>query len=188
MEKNHYNQLELFSETNNTAKENSYSHNVFAGCLRGHEKAVILVICFIITSVISFSLGMEKGKRNAARAQNFRPDLADKLNENAIQSQPAKAPATSQNQLVTTPAKNISEPVETEENLSGYTIQLASYKSKTTAQKEAKKLRNSGHKTMVLSKGNYIIVCVGTFPNKDTAKTQLSKLKKTYHDSFVRRL
>lgn len=188
MEKNQYNQLELFSDTNNTAKENSYSHNAFAGCLRGHEKAVILVICFILTSVISFSLGMEKGKRNAARAQNFRPDVADKLKENAIQGQPAKAPAPSQNQLMTTPTKNISQPAETEENLSGYTIQLASYKSKTTAQKEAKKLQNNGHKTVVLSKGNYIIVCVGAFPNKNVAKTQLSKLKKTYRDSFVRRL
>lgn len=188
MEKNQYNQLELFSETNNTAKENSSCHNVFAGCLRGHEKAVILVICFILTSVISFTLGMEKGKRNAARAQNFRPDLADKLNEFATQGQSAKTPAPSQKQIITTPAKNISQPAESEENLSGYTIQLASYKSKTTAQKEAKKLQNSGHKTVVLSKGNYIIVCVGAFANKNIATTQLSKLKKTYHDSFVRRL
>ncbi len=188
MGKNHYNQLELFSEANNAAKKNSYPHKTFPGCLRGHEKAVILVICFIITGVISFSLGMEKGKRNAPCAQNFRLDIADKLNKNAVQSQPAKAQAPSQNQLVTTPAKSISEPVKTKENLNGYTIQLASYKSKTTAQKEAKKLRNSGHKTLVLSKGNYSIVCVGTFPDKDIAKTQLSKLKKTYPDSFVRRL
>ena len=47
---------------------------------------------------------------------------------------------------------------------SGYTIQLASYKSKSFAQKEAELLKKKGFVPLVIPKGSYTILCVGKFP------------------------
>lgn len=71
-----------------------------------------------------------------------------------------------------------------------YTIQLASCRTKVSAQKEAELLRKSGFSPLILSKGSYIVVCVGNFSNQQAAKTLVSELKKRkrYQDCLVRRL
>jgi hypothetical protein len=65
---------------------------------------------------------------------------------------------------------------------------VASYQSKTHAQKEAEALRKKGVTPLVLSKGDYIIVCVGNFSNRDAAKSLLLDLRKRYQDCYIRRL
>ncbi|MCC6758739.1 MAG: SPOR domain-containing protein [Candidatus Omnitrophica bacterium] len=72
----------------------------------------------------------------------------------------------------------------------GYTIQVASYKSDSMAQKESANLKRQGLESFVVTKGNYLIVCVGRFSGsqsgKDEAKSMFNKLKKRYKDSIVR--
>lgn len=148
-------QLELFT----TAKESLAARANLPGYLfdfiRKYEKTVLLFICFIITGIISFSLGIEKGKRI-----NLTPAKRNK-----------EGPAV------------LEQPV-----LKKYTIQVASYKTKTGAQKEGQILREKGFLPLFFASREYTVVCVGNFPDKETAKTLVSELKKRYRDCFVRRL
>ena len=64
VEKQDYAQSELFSppEDGGQYKPRS-SRNSFFLRIRGYEKAMLLIMGLVLTSIISFSLGVEKGKR-----------------------------------------------------------------------------------------------------------------------------
>ncbi|MBU0549828.1 MAG: SPOR domain-containing protein, partial [Candidatus Omnitrophica bacterium] len=80
------------------------------------------------------------------------------------------------------------EEEKTEEPAKEYTIQVASFKTKTYAQKEAVRLEQKGIKALLMPRGNFVIVCVGNFSQKQEANTSLTELKKIYQDCFIRRL
>lgn len=71
----------------------------------------------------------------------------------------------------------------------GFTVQVASYKSDRFALKEADVLKKKGYNDVyLLTKGKYVILCVGKFTSKDGADKLTKKLKNNYQDSVVRRL
>ncbi len=74
-----------------------------------------------------------------------------------------------------------------EELIGRYTIQVASFKQKDLAIKEAQKLTSKGHKIFVIPKGSHSIVCIGNFGQKKEAEKILNKFKNKYGDSLVRR-
>jgi cell division septation protein DedD len=69
-----------------------------------------------------------------------------------------------------------------------YTVQVASYKNRQAAQKEIEILKKRGMKPLILYKGKYLVVCVGSFPDRKAAQSLLWELKKRYGDCIVRRL
>ncbi|MFA5095813.1 MAG: SPOR domain-containing protein [Candidatus Omnitrophota bacterium] len=69
-----------------------------------------------------------------------------------------------------------------------YTIQVAGFRDKAGARKEAEAIRKMGLSTMIFSKDGYFILCAGTFPDKDTALARAPQLKKRYVNSQIRRL
>lgn len=69
-----------------------------------------------------------------------------------------------------------------------YTIQVASFKRLRSAKKEAEELRRRGFEVKVLPKGNYKIVCVGEFKEKNEAASFKKKLPSRYKDSLIRSL
>lgn len=173
-------QLELFSQPN--VKGRNASKKRVSDSLRGfmthYEKTVLIIISFIVSGVISFSLGVERGKKIANLKLNSHFDMATKI-------QPPKIQPPEDNQKII-PAQNY--PSSPELAAQNYTIQVATYKKKTHAHQEASVLRKKGFSTTVMSKGVHIIVCVGNFSDKETAKSLLTQLKKRYHDCFIRRL
>ena len=72
----------------------------------------------------------------------------------------------------------------------GYTVQVASYKSTNGAQKEAATLKQKGYSDVhILSKGKYVILCIGSFQKKEEANLFSQKnLKSRYQDLRVRSL
>ncbi|MBM3246815.1 MAG: SPOR domain-containing protein [Candidatus Omnitrophica bacterium] len=170
MEKEQDSQLELFSQG-----ENEYGQAKavrpdpsFLAHIWGYEKIILIIIGLVITGVIAFSLGIEKGKRLVRTQINAVPK---------IQVQPKI-----ENQEATQPVA----PAESSQN--AYTIQLASYQSKAAAQKEAEGLKRKGLAAVILPKGKYTVVCVGSFNDKERARPLLTELKKRYQDCFIRRL
>lgn len=162
MEKVKYSQLELFSESKDYAEvKTRAAHKLFLGYIRNYEKVILIIIGFTITGIISFSLGIEKGKKLIGQTVQVKP---------VIEKQAL-----------------IKEPVR-KDSLYNYTIQVASYQSKISAQKEVDRLRKKGHLPLVLSKGKYRVVCVGNFSDKKMATTLVLELKKQYRDCFIRRL
>jgi len=146
--------------------------------IKGHEKAILIAIAFLITATISFSLGVEKGKNLAAQRTNLRIDVAS---SKAVAGS-ARQPELAQQKK---PSEFSGKAAEAPQN---YTIQLASFSSKTSAEKEVAFLRKKGYTPLVIPKGKYIMLCVGNFSDKETASKVLAEFKKRYSDCRVRRL
>jgi len=182
-------QLELFSGSERTAQTSGLNRNTLLGYCRGYEKIILITIGFIISAVVSFSLGVEKGKLialapSAPKSEvtaNIRTDTQKIETANTLPAQAISVSLSTGQAKTTSLAQGIGK-------LQNYTIQLASYQSKNLAQKEAGVLKKKGLAPLVLSKGNYNILCVGSFNSKETAKPLLSQLRKRYQDSFIRRL
>ena len=160
------------------------------------ENIIVVCIIFIMATVFVFSLGVERGKRitqtislpeklPAVKAGQTEPPAVSKeiwkedrpvvgvgAVRNKIQQPAPAAPGNPQK-------KKIQEQ---------YTVQIASFKEKQSAHREAKRLEGKGWKTFVFLKGTYSIVCVGYFAEENEAKAFSRKLKDQYKDCLVRRL
>lgn len=163
MEKVKYSQLDLFSPSKDYREVKTQTTNKL-GYIRNYEKVIVIIIGFIITSMVSFFWGVEKGKQLIPATAQIKP-VTERIKKQSL----------------------IKEPVR-KDPLHNYTIQLASYRSKTSAQKEADALRKKGHLPLILSKGKYSVVCVGNFSDKKMATNLLPEFKKRYRDCFIRSL
>ncbi|MDD2751533.1 MAG: SPOR domain-containing protein [Candidatus Omnitrophica bacterium] len=184
MEEQNSSQLELFSQVNKGTEANQRKSSPFI-YLRGHEKAIILIIFFMITAIISFSLGVEKGKTVALRSREIRIELAQKntlpkITPAAVVALPAVTPVV--NSMPVKPQAPVQNLMQS------YTIQVATFQTKSSADKEAALLKRKGMATLVITRGKYSILCVGKFPDKNAAKQMLSELKKQYSDCILRRI
>lgn len=184
MEKENYSQLELFSQTETeiTAKKTNLSSSLLR-YIRSYEKIILLIIGFIIASIISFSLGVEKGEKNISLNTNSKMDLA-------ATKTPIDKNRNEEQIVIIAPQKN-TETKETDKNkeeTNTYTIQVASYQTKVHAQKEIEGFKKRGFSASIVSKGKYTVICVGKFQNKKTAESLLTELRKQYKDCFIRRL
>ena len=170
MEKQPGHQLELFSKTGEDLKSSvrRAERNYFGGHIWRYEKTILIIIALLATSIISFSLGIEKGRRAGGARQEavlIRPQAVEPLKEAEVLKQAAVLPQGA-----------------------GYTIQVASFKTDSYAQKEIKLLRKRGYEAVTLNKGEYVILCVGNFSDKEKAQSLLSELKRYYKDCSIRRL
>jgi len=184
MERESYGQLELFTQAKGSQGQKARAGNPFLSYLRSYEKVIITAIVFLVSGIISFSLGVERGKKLAFLKMDSRFELAGKTSKPAVPAAPAQrsAPAAA-------PAgENIAAPEKPRDNLQNFTIQVVSCSSKANAQQEAERLKKKGFSPLVLTKGRFAIVCVGKFPSKATAETLLVELKRRYRDCFIRRL
>ena len=82
-EKQEYLQSELFSSDDNSGQYKPRSHkNSFFLRIRGYEKVMLFIMGLVLTSIVSFSLGVENGKRvnwsknNAIEQANYTIQLA----------------------------------------------------------------------------------------------------------------
>lgn len=183
MEKVNPSQLELFSQTKNYSKIQG-PNNAFFTYIRNYEKTILIIVGFIITGIISFSLGFEKGRSLTTLKANPRFDMAAKIKPVAHK----QTKTEQQYQPNNIEKQDIIEQPKIKESIQNYTIQVATYQTKTHAEKEAQVLRKKGFAPLILSKGRYTIICIGNFPNKQTAKSLLSELKKRYQDCYIRRI
>ena len=164
-------QLELFSDPQEdpSAAANRIRRNSFVSRIWGYEKTVLIIILLLVTGIISFSLGVEKSRR----VQDSQP-VAVANQPIAVESLTPLAAVVQQSVAVKQDGK--------------YTIQLASFKAGSYAKQEAGQLNKKGFKAFTLNKGKYVILCVGNFPNKESAQPLLSELSKYYKSCYIRRL
>jgi len=197
MEKSGYSQLELFSQ-GRREEPRPGTQDLMPRYLWRYEKTLLIIICFIITSIVSFSLGVEKGKRQTSLKLNANLETASLKPAETQQKTDAVVKATTtrtktassaateaktdsiKKESVNLPAQNIKP--------GNYTIQIASFKDRSRAEQEAERFKKKGLETIILSKGQYTIVCVGHFSNKESARSLLVDLKKSYNDCYLRRL
>ncbi len=145
-EKQDYSQSELFTQELDSGQyKPRIPSNPFFMRIRGYEKVMLLIMGLVLLSIISFSLGVEKGKRIAfVSNRNLEP--------------------------------------------AGYTIQVAAFKNRSLALRQAQLLAKKGLAPLAFAKENYIILCVGKFSNRESAQPLLTQLQRTYAGCRIRRL
>ena len=145
-EKQDYSQGELFSSSlENGQFKGHIARSSFFTRIRGYEKILLLIMLLVLISIVSFSLGVEKGKRLASSPEGS-------------------------------------------STLSGYTVQVAAFRSRELASREALILAKKGFSPLAFARGDYIILCVGRFSNQKSAQPLLEQLQKTYAGCRIRRL
>lgn len=194
-------QFELFPEAIEGAEKDTRPRHFFSSLTFSFENIVISGIFILMAIVIAFSLGVEKGRRAGVVAlpvsQVREIPVAQQVN---ILLTPAQTTATQvvppARGSITTATTGVKKIENTKEELTkpmeitdgSYTIQVASFKSKDYAQKEAGTLKKNGYNSLIIPKKSHLIVCVGKFSGKDQAQVVLTQLKKKYKDCMIRRL
>ena len=193
MESPNYSQLELFSQANKHSASRHIASESFLSRIRAYEKIIFILMGFMITAIVAFSLGVEKGRKIAALRQEARFDTANKKQPvtqaavvNTLAKSPQAAPVIKPQGLTQKPVE--AAPVKPVDSLQNYAIQLASYKNRSSAQKELDLLNKKGFSALMMTKGAYTVLYVGKFSDKETAKAKLSELEKRYHGCFIRRI
>ena len=177
------NQLELFSQNHDPSiVRDSVGRPTLTSRMRQYERVIIFTIALILACIISFSLGVEKGKRVSVI-------ISEPIKVVAAKEAPKVVPSSQQ--IVIKPQQPVTPVVERKVSAptaGAYTIQVASFKSKALAQKEAQVLKKKGMNTVILTSGSYTILCVGNFTSKKEAQPVLSELQKRYQGCYIRRL
>lgn len=188
-------QFELFPGASKSSPETGKPAHLTKDLTLSLENIIVLCIILVMSLVLFFSFGVEKGKR-VARMQDSAKSAqkAQKASLDPSGSDTKKA----QEERVVFPVdipKDLTEEGDTnprqihDEQERSFTIQVASFKLRKNAQREADRLKSDGHEdAFVVPKGSYSIVCVGKFSQRGEAKEFSSRLKSRYNDFLVRRL
>jgi len=129
-----------------------------------YENIIFLAIGFVMCSIIFFSLGVEKGRQDANHIKRAR------IKEKKIDR----------------PVARKKEPeVKLQDS---YTIQLAAFKEKRSAEEELSKLERDGYGAGIKKSGGYYQVYIGGFIKEKEAERALRNLQKRYKDCYVKKL
>ncbi len=188
-------QFELFPTSSDNSGEVGKPKFFLAKMTFSFENIVIIAIAIIIAIILSFSLGVERGKDVAVTSfnENVGQQTAGIKKDKVVSS------TKSQKRSESLPKQKIEKkkqtlktttemPVVAEIDEHLYTVQVASYKGDKFANREADVLAEDGYETLVLPKGEYVILCVGKFSKKAAARELSQELKDKYKDCLVRRL
>ncbi|MBU0467654.1 MAG: SPOR domain-containing protein [Candidatus Omnitrophica bacterium] len=202
-----HSQFELFPDSNVKKNVGSVQQgNFFRGFTFTPENIITSIIIIIVSFVVLFSFGVERGKRVAKMTSNSKNGAIEKkavqINGNSVSLPPSDEGKVSENteiekvefasvgqRIIGNNEAILSLPQEVQEtNQNVFTIQVASFKQKKNAQMESEKLNGMGEDVFVLSKGDHLIVCIGRFKKREEAKTFSNKIKSRYNDFLIRRL
>ena len=220
MQKNNSVQLEMFKTDDEASGSQGVSgrNPSHLNKIRGYQKFVYTFVAFIFVSLVSFSFGVEKGKKRLAgiTPMGMEPASLPKgeptsLSVEAGQFPSKQGPILLVNKNTTFPQgiggsttlttrKSASldrsrekvnlqaKPDSKEFVQKNYTIQVASISNSKNVSKELSKLRSKGYTAFSLTKGKYTVICVGRFNAKEDAQINLVKMKNSYPDCQIRRL
>jgi hypothetical protein len=158
-------QLQFFPEDKDLKEE--YKISNLMSIL--YERRIWSLIIFTICLLITYSLGVEKGKREILVKKEIEMNKVESITPKTKKIQPSPE------------RKEIQE-------IKGYIIQVATYKKISGAEKEASNLKKKGFPAFTRSSGNFVVVYVGSFQNREEAVISLKRLKKYYSDCFIRQL
>ena len=168
-------QLELFSHSAESKDTERLSRSFFHHHINlSIEHIIVLSVVLLMAVVFSFSLGVEKGKRITGVSEEVIITAEKQIDEPAAVIEIKEEP----------PAQEILP----KEEIFAYTIQVASFKKKASVEEESKRLQKKGYETLIIPKGNWIILCVGKFNNKQDAEVLWQELRKKYSDCIIRKI
>ncbi len=142
-----------------------------------YENLIFSSLALLLALLAGFCVGVERGKRLVSP-----PGLEHRVaSEKAVLPLGRVVPA-----IASIQPPVAAGPVKREGG--SYAIQLASYLDAKVAQAEADRLKRRGLNAQVIRQGRYYELRIVGFRVRTEALTVLASLKKTYQDSFVKRL
>jgi len=182
-------QKELFEEFG-SAQKRKYPKNLFEQKQKRtialqYEHLAFIAIGVIVFSIIVFSLGVERGKSVSLKrgiitveeTKGFDKVIISKTNQHQ-----ESVVVEEESEIISSQEEYEQEPVP------GYTVQVASYTSEGFAKGRVDKLRLEGYEAFTLHKGNFYIMCIGKFRDRDSAVSEMKRLRKSYSDCLVRKI
>ena len=184
-------QFELFPGASREAQDSEKPKFFFSSITLTLENIIVLTVLLFMGIIVSFSFGVEKGKRVVLA----KSDILSQGHEVKLEAlKVLEIPAEESTVVVAKQAENFVEKRVTESSIlkglpeNFYTVQVASFKTRKYAEKEALNLKKKGYEIFIVQKGSYLVVCAGKFFEHDEAEGFSTKLKNKYKDCLVRRL
>jgi hypothetical protein len=193
-------QFELFPANSALLEDINKPKFLLANLTLSVESLVIFTILGIMVALFSFSLGVERGKHLAAQSLDERVSAAWNVSARTL-----AVPVAASVRLGEPSARLVGAgqalPVKRSfagqkpGNIHGfllgpgnrYTLQAATYRSEEYARQDALLLKARNFQSFLIKSGNYWLLCVGNFNNKESAIAFLRKLPGQYRSSQVRR-
>ena len=143
------------------------------------DTLILLCVIAILLFTISFSMGVERGKKVALKTGVTKEELI-------------KSPSRSENTTIIRSENRNAEPPSKAadrdgEDRNSYHVQVASFKKENSARKEVEKLESNGYPVVVMKKGGYVVIYVGGFENEREARSNFKDLKERYKDCIFKR-
>lgn len=200
-----HDQLTFFNnaDVNKEAKSVSFSM----------DKFYIAIVCIVLLFIVSFSLGVERGKHilttvkheeqsefnliKSATAESIKSlpatgavavEIVNNTGE-VVSNIPAVMNVVEETKIIVTQEAPLKELVKKDKPVASkprFAIQVASYAKRSYAEKEAEKLNAKGYKTRLIAKGKWVALTVGAYSDKKSATKALEDLKIIYKDCYIR--
>lgn len=153
-----------------------------------YETLIITLIGVVLAASVLFSLGVERGRSleyssGVSPAGAAGPVTETTLNE--IKIAPVTDTVVEQSVEVQKPEIKKATPLPSADK--PFTIQLVSCKTRASAEKELARLKSKGYSSDILKKGDYFIVCVGSYAKKELANQALPYWERQYKGCIVRK-
>lgn len=150
------------------------------------DQAIGLTLVLLVIYVLTFSWGVEKGKRSSQEGQAIRPVLAESHSQEVSQAavaSVAKVPAIaladeSVPKEVPLAVAELPPPVAKVAKPDGkFTIQHVTYITRSAADREIQKLAQKGYNSFIIPSGKHLQVCISAFQSRPDAIRLLKQLR-----------
>lgn len=168
------------------------------------EKIVFITITVMLLMVVVFALGVERGKiiarpaiSIAIPAQGSPSTQARPAAQKPQVAPPQPAAATQQAatlqstaiKIKTVPIAKVApmqQAAAADKTARPYTIVAATFANKGTAAQEMTRLKKDGFDAMLVQSGRYFRLCIGAYPDKESAQGSLKRVKQRYKDAYIK--
>ncbi len=162
------------------------------------DHSIGLTLVLLVIYVLTFSWGVEKGKKSSPESQVIRSVSSGGLSQEASQAVVASAAKTSAVVMtdesvpreVPISVAELPKPVANVAKPDGkFTIQHVTYITQSAADREIQKLAQRGYSSFVIPSGKHLQVCIASFKSRQEASQLLKQLRSqglVSGDAYVR--
>lgn len=150
------------------------------------DQAIGLTLVLLVIYVLTFSWGVEKGKKSLQESQSIREasvEIPSSQGPRAVVASAVKNPpdilfGESVSQEVSIPVAEVSNPeAKNAKPVGKYTIQHVTYITQSAADREIQKLTQKGYSSFVIPSGKHLQVCIAAFQSRQDASQVLKQMR-----------
>ena len=156
-----------------------------------YEDLIFLGLALMLVLLAGFCLGVERGKRLTGVGRPLA--LSDSRRPAPVEEFTAPTGALFRGPAPVARVKAVDSETRKVASVGAvpsgpFAIQLASYLDHQAAEAEARRVSRQGFNAQVIKQGRYFELRVVGYRSKGEAAASLAALRKTYHDSFIKKI